>query len=153
MNITTTMPALMSKVTLHAVRRYLERVLSLPVDAWLAEMPVGISETARVLSCCERAGLPVDAVRASVLCRPVMLAVAAGFKDTVVRIEGFCYVIRDGFVVTILTDDMRDARIGQLGKVKDLDRTSMRREILKNNKRNRGKVKSRDRRRLAEVDG
>ncbi|TBY40859.1 hypothetical protein [Rhizobium leguminosarum] len=142
---------MLERVSLHAVLRYLERVLSLPVDAWLAEMPAGTSEARRVLSCCERAGLPVDAVRSSVLCRPVMLAVTAGFKDTVVRFGGFCYVIRDGAVVTILTERMRDQRIGQLGKVKVLDRTSMRREILKNNRRNRGKIKSRDRR-LAEVD-
>jgi hypothetical protein len=143
--------SMLSQVTLHAVRRYLERVLALPVDAWLAEMPAGISETARVLSCCERAGLPVDAVRASVLCRPVMLVVAAGFKDTVIRTGGFCYVVRDGCVVTILTERMRDLRIGLVSKVKDLDRTSMRREIVKNNKRNRGKNKSRDRR-LVEVE-
>lgn len=136
---------MLERVTLHAVLRYLERVLALPVDAWLGEMPPGISETARVMSCCERAGLPVDAVRSSVLCKPVLLVVTAGFKDTVVRFDGFAYV------VTVLTDQMRDQRIGLLGKVKTLDRTGMRREILKNNKRNRGKNKSRDRR-LAEVD-
>ncbi|MBX5001863.1 hypothetical protein HJB72_28485 [Rhizobium lentis] len=141
---------MLERVTFHAVRRYLERVLSLPVDAWMAEMP-GLTEIARVEACCERAGLPVDAVRSSVLCKPVLLAVTAGFKDTVVRFGGFAYVIKDGHVITVLTDQMRDQRIGLLGKVKTLDRTSMRREILKHNRRCKGKNKSRDRR-LAEVD-
>jgi hypothetical protein len=137
-------------VTYHACIRYLERVLGLPVDEWL----VGtghLSEFDRALLCCERAGLPVDAVKQSVLCKPVLYACMAGFVNCVVRCDNLAYVIREGRVATILTDRMRDKRIGLLDKVKTTDRSSMRREILKHQRRLKGKNKSRDRR-LAEVD-
>lgn len=137
-------------VTYHAVIRYLQRVLDLPVDDWLVGQD-HLSEFDRAFLCCERAGLPVDAVKQSVLCTPVLYACNAGFKNCVVRCDNLAYVIREGRVATILTDRMRDKRIGLLDKVKTADRTSMRREILKNNRRLKGKNKSRDRR-LAEVD-
>lgn len=141
---------MLERVTYHACVRYLERVLGLPVDEWL----IGhdhLNEFDKAHLCCERAGLPVDAVKQSVLCTPVLHACLAGFKNCVVRCDNLAYVIREGRVATILTDRMRDKRIGLLDKVKTTDRSSMRREILKTNRRLRGKNKSRDRR-LAEVD-
>jgi hypothetical protein len=137
-------------VTFHACIRYLERVLNLPVDEWLAGQD-HLNEFDRAVLCCERAGLPVDAVKQSVLCKPVLYACLSGFQNVIVRCDNLAYVIRDGRVATILTERMRDKRIGLLDKIKTMDRTSMRKAILKNQRRHKGKNKSRDRRPV-EVD-
>ncbi|MBB3313659.1 hypothetical protein FHT78_005453 [Rhizobium sp. BK196] len=141
---------MLDRVTNHAVLRYLQRVLNLPVDDWCAGQPFSCDRE-RVAFCCERAELPVDAVKELIMSKPVMLMCMAGFQNVCVRLDGFAYIIRQGFVVTILTDEQRDERIGQLGKIKQQSRDSMRREILKRNRRSKGKFKNRDRR-LAEVD-
>lgn len=141
---------MLDRVTHHATIRYLQRVLALPVDDWCAGQTFQ-NDKDRAAFCCERAGLPVDAVKELIMSRPVQLMCQAGFENVCVRFEGFAYIIRSGFVVTILTDEQRDERIGQLGKIRHQSRGSMRREILKHNRRTKDKNKSRDRR-LAEVD-
>ena len=141
---------MLDRVSSHAILRYLERVLGLPVDEWLVGMDAEL-ESKRVAVACERAGLPVDAVRELILHPAVLRVVASGFADCIVRLDGFAYVIKSGRVITILTGRMRDERIGQCGKVRELDRASMRREILKKNRRHKAKHRNRDRQ-LAEVD-
>lgn len=141
---------MLERVSCHAVIRYLERVLGLPVDEWLAGLG-HLDELARAELCCERAGIPPAAVRQSILTRPVIAAMLAGFQHVIVRHEGFAYVIRSGTLVTIVTERMRDERHGAGKKLKTIDRAQMRREFLKLNRRNKGKNKSRDRRRLEEA--
>jgi len=138
-------------VTNHAVIRYIERVLGLPVDEWLTDKR-HLSEDRRAMFCCHKADLPARLVREMVLCAPVRAAVACGFQQVVVRFEGFAYVIREGRVVTILTERMRDEKIGLLDKLKDQSRSEMRRQMARNGRRAKGKNKNRDRRRLAEVE-
>lgn len=141
---------MLEAVSCHAVIRYLERVLGLPVAEWLAGAD-HLDEHQRAVLCCERAGLPVAAVRQSILSRPVMMAILAGFRQVIVRHEGFAYVIRSGKLVTIVTERMRDEKIGQGKKMKLKGRMSMRREIQKANRRNKARDRSRDRRRLEEA--
>ena len=138
-------------VSHHAIIRYVERVLGLPVDEWLAGTEK-MREADRAALVCERAGLPVDAVRELVLCRPVLVAVLANFRQVIVRYEGFAYVVRSGVVATILTERMRDERIGCHGKLQERDRTQMRKDMIRTTRRLKGKNKNKDRRRLAEVD-
>lgn len=137
-------------VSCHAVIRYLERVLGLPVAEWLAGAD-HLDEHARAELCCERAGLPVAAVRQSILSRPVIMAILAGFEQVIVRYEGFAYVIRSGKLVTIVTERMRDQKTGQAKRMKVKGRMSMRREIQKANRRNKARDRSRDRRRLEDA--
>ncbi len=141
---------MLERVTYHAIFRYLERVLGLPVDEWLAGTEL-LPDRERVAIACERAGLPVDAVRELILSKPVMRVVAAGFKDCVVRLDGYSYVIKDGKVATILLNWMRDERIGQLSKLKEQSRSQLKKEFQKANRRFRGKRKSLNRQ-MAEVD-
>lgn len=141
---------MLEAVSCHAVIRYLERVLGLPVAEWLAGAD-HLDEHARAELCCERAGLPVAAVRQSILNRPVVMAILAGFQQVIVRYEGFAYVIRSGKLVTIVTERMRDEKHGQARRMKLKGRTSMRRDIQKANRRNKGKNKSRDRRQLEDA--
>lgn len=92
----------MPSVSHHAVIRYLDRVLGLPVDEWLAgkeHMP----EWQRCAICCERAGLPVDAVRATMMHPAIARVCAAGFDDVAVRLDGFVYIVKEGVVITVLT--------------------------------------------------
>lgn len=141
---------MLDRVTHHATIRYLQRVLNLPVDEWLPEL-AHLNEKEKALACCERAGLPVDAVKELIMSPAVQRVCQAGFQNVCVRLDQHAYIVRSGFVVTVLTDEMRDERIGQLGKIRQQSRDSMRREILKKNRRSKGKHKNRDRR-LAEVD-
>jgi hypothetical protein len=141
----------MSKhVSHHAVIRYVERVLGHDVEPWLVGMDMAKEED-RASHCCIMAGVHLAAVRELILCPPVRTACAAGFKNVTVRFEGFAYVILDGKVVTILTEDMRDQQFKADKKLRHFSRDEMRREFLRNNKRLKGKNKARDRRRLAEV--
>jgi hypothetical protein len=92
---------MLERVTYHACIRYLERVLGLPVDAWL----IGREhwpENLRAQHCCERAGLPVDAVKAAILCEPVMRALRSGVT-TALKHDGFVYLLRAGVVCTVQT--------------------------------------------------
>lgn len=142
----------MSKhVSHHAVIRYVERVLGHDVEPWLVGMDQAKEED-RAAHCCTMAGVHLAAVRELILCPPVLTACAAGFKNVTVRFEGFAYVILDGKVVTILTEDMRDQQFKADKKLRHFTRDEMRREFLRNNKRLKGKNKARDRRRLAEVE-
>lgn len=101
-------------VSYHAILRYLERVLGLPVDTWLVGMDT-VPEGKRVDHACQCAGLPVDYVRDLILCRPVRLALSCGFKQVVVRVDGFSYVIENSKIVTVLASGMRpkDRRPGK----------------------------------------
>lgn len=140
----------LSKVTYHAIFRYLERVLGLPVDEWLVGTEL-LPDRERVAIACERAGLPVDAVRELILSKPVLLVIAAGFKDCVVRIDGFSYVISGGKVTTVLLNWMRSSQIGQGGRMKEQTRSQLKRDFQKANRRFKDKRKS-IQRQLSEVD-
>lgn len=124
----------LDRVTYHAVLRYLDRVLGLPVDDWLHGRD-HLNEKLRAEFCCQRSGVTVDDVRQAVLVRPVMLAACAGFSKVVVRYEGFCYVIRDGAVATILTERMHDQNVSQNSKLKIRGRTETRKDGHKLNRR------------------
>lgn len=93
---------MLEKVTFHAVVRYLERVLGLPVDEWL----VGhehMNEFDKAHLCCERAGLPVDAVKATIMHPAIARVCLAGFDEVAVRLDSFVYIIKGGVVATVLT--------------------------------------------------
>jgi hypothetical protein len=141
---------MLDRVTFHAIFRYLERVLGLPVDEWLAGTEL-LADRERVAIACERARLPVDAVRELILSRPVLAVVAAGFKDCVVRLDGFSYVIRNGRVATVMTNWMRDSQVGQIGRMKEQTRSQLKKDFQKANRRFRGKRKS-IQRQMQEVD-
>lgn len=140
-----------SHVSNHAVIRYVERVLGHPVDEWLAGAG-NLREAERAVMVCNRAGLPIDAVRELILCRPVLVAVMAGFGQVIVRYEGFAYVVRSGIVATILTERMRDEKIGTFDKMKEKSRAEIRREMYRAGRRYKTKNKMRNRRRLEEVE-
>lgn len=97
---------MLSSVSYHAILRYLERVLGLPVDTWLVGMDT-VPEGKRVDHACQCAGLPVDYVRELILCPTVRTALACGFKQVVVRVDGFSYVIENSKIVTVLAHGMR----------------------------------------------
>lgn len=141
---------MLDHVSFHAVIRYLERVLGFPVNDWLVGME-RMGEDARARHCCAKAGLPLAYVRELVLCRPVLAAVICGFEQVVVRVDGFAYVVRNGIVATVLTERMRDEKIGLLDKLKEQTRPEMRRQMARNGRRAKGKNKSRNRR-MAEVE-
>lgn len=91
---------MLNRVSSHCVIRYLERVLGLPVDEWLVgtdRMP----ESTRAAMCCERAGLPVDAVRAVILSSSVALAVKTNLTGAI-KHEGFVYIVERGGVLTVM---------------------------------------------------
>ncbi|NTG61818.1 hypothetical protein G6L45_16180 [Agrobacterium rhizogenes] len=141
---------MLDRVTYHAIFRYLERVLGLPVDEWLVGTEL-LPDRERVAIACERAGLPVDAVRELILSKPVQRVVAAGFRDCVVRLDGFSYVISGGKVTTVLTNWMRDSQVGQLERMKEQTRSQLKKDFQKANRRFRGKRKS-IQRQMQEVD-
>lgn len=141
----------MSKyVSHHAVIRYVERVLGHDVEPWLVGMDLAKAEE-RAAHCCTMAGLHIAAVRELILSAPVRAACIAGFKQVTIRYEGFAYIILNGTVVTVLSNEMQDDKLQRGSKMKHFSRDEMRREFLRNNKRLKGKNKARDRRRLAEV--
>ncbi len=132
---------MLEKVTYHAIFRYLERVLGLPVDEWLVGTEL-LPDRERVAIACERAGLPVDAVRELILSAPVKRVIAAGFKDCAVRLDGFSYIISDGKVTTVLLNWMRNSQLGQHTRLKEQTRSQLKRDFQKANRRFRGKRKS-----------
>lgn len=97
---------MLSSVSYHAVLRYLERVLGLPVDAWTAGM-AGKNDLQKALHCCGCAGLPVDAIKQSILVPPVIRAMQSKLPNVTVRHDGFAYIVGYGTVRTILTGEMR----------------------------------------------
>ncbi len=141
---------MLERVTYHAILRYLERVLGLPVNEWLVGTEL-LPDRERVAMACERAGLPVDAVRELILSKPVLRVVEAGFKDCVVRLDGFAYVIRNGRVATVMMAWMRDSQIGQHCRMKEQSRSQLKREHQKANRRFKDKRKS-IQRQMQEVD-
>lgn len=140
-----------SHVSNHAVIRYVERVLGHPVDEWLAGTGKLRSDN-RAIIVCNRAGLPIDAVRELILCGPVLVAVQSGLGQVIVRYNGFAYVVRSGIVATILTERMRDEKIGTFEKMKEKSRAEIRREMYRAGRRYKTKNKMRHRRRLEEVE-
>lgn len=132
-------------VSFHAVIRYVERVLGEPCDDWLKDAGP-ILEEARARLCCQRAGLPFLAVIDLILCPPVLSACLAGFAEVSVRFEGFVYIVRSGRVISVLTEEMHDRRTGRLGRVREQSRQSMRRDILRNERRLKGRNRTLNRR-------
>jgi hypothetical protein len=102
--------ALIYRVSSHAVIRYLERVLELPVDAWLKGKE-SLGEHIKAAHVCECAGLPVDAVRLSMLIDPVVKAMRSksSQKAKVVTRDAI-YVISDGNLITVLAPQMQAYR-------------------------------------------
>lgn len=100
---------MLSRVSYHAVMRYLERVLGCPVPDWLDGKeylnPRGQAEFA-----CAAAGLSLDEVRRAMLV-PAVERVIAGVTGRVsVRCDHVVYVIKDGVVTTIKTAAMQSER-------------------------------------------
>lgn len=124
---------MLHRVSHHAVIRYLDRVLGLPVDAWLVGMEHK-PESQRSLHCCERAGLPVDAVRSVIMHPAIARVCAAGFVDVAVRLDGFVYIIQDGNVITVLTHGIylrtMGSRYGQPRVDKSKKRRKEKRRLL-----------------------
>jgi hypothetical protein len=139
-----------SSVSFHAIIRYVQRVLGEPVSDWLVGTE-RMNEEARARICCQRAGVPYGAVIDLVLCPPVLAACVAGFKEVIVRYEGFAYVVRTGRVISILTEEMHDRTTGRLSRLRTDNRKSARRDIIKNERRMKGRNRSRNRR-MAEVE-
>lgn len=101
---------MLERVTCHAVVRYLERVLRLPVAEWLVGKE-HLSENLRAEHCCERAGLPVAAVRLCMLTPPVIRQMNRNDpnKAKVITSDGI-YVIAEGRLITVLGVSMQTYR-------------------------------------------
>ncbi|MDQ0132643.1 hypothetical protein J2T08_000544 [Neorhizobium galegae] len=95
---------MLDRVSYHAVIRYLDRVLGLPVDEWLVGMD-HLAEDRKARLCCQRAGLPVDAVRNAILSPIVFLAVRSGISGAV-KHDGFVFVLQRGSVLTVMPQRM-----------------------------------------------
>jgi hypothetical protein len=82
-------------------------VLHEPVQQWLADQPP-MRECDKVSLCCERAGLPADAVRLAMLTEPVInaLSTARSHKATLVTTDAV-YVIAGRKIITVLSVGMR----------------------------------------------
>ncbi|WP_457663976.1 hypothetical protein [Sinorhizobium medicae] len=127
---------MLDAVSFHAVVRYLERVLEMPVAEWLAgHETLDARQQAEI--CCARAGMAVAAIRQAILVRPVLLAVSSGFGQVVVRHEGLAYIVRNSVVATIVTARMRDERTARANKIKDVSRTEARRNMTRRHRRMR----------------
>jgi hypothetical protein len=95
---------MLERVSSHAVIRYLQRVLGLPVDEWTVGMDRE-PERVRCAHCCERAGLPVDAVRNTILTPVVSKAIELRMTGAV-KCSGFVYVLEQGKVLTVMNPRM-----------------------------------------------
>lgn len=101
---------MLEAVSYHAVIRYLERVLCLPVSDWLREIG-DVAEHIKAELCCERAGLPVSAVRLAMLTDPVLKAMRSRHcQKTKVITRDAIFVIMQGRIVTVLSPDMQAYR-------------------------------------------
>ncbi|MDI7862556.1 hypothetical protein MRS76_11345 [Rhizobiaceae bacterium n13] len=97
-------------VSFHAVVRYLDRVLGLPVDEWLAGLD-HLPEDKRAQKACECAGLPVDAVRLCMLTEPVIRALRRPLSTKVhVITPEAIFIVQDGTLVTVLSPQMQRYR-------------------------------------------
>lgn len=101
---------MLEKVSFHSVIRYLERVLHLPVDEWLRGKE-HLNEKDRAEHCCECAGLPVDAVRLTMLTPAVIRQMNRNdsHKAKVITAEAI-FVVVEGRVVTVLALTMQAYR-------------------------------------------
>jgi hypothetical protein len=101
---------MLEAVSCHAVIRYLERVLGLPVAEWLRGKD-HLSENLKVEHCCEQAGLPVAAVRLSMLTPAVIRQMQRcdPQKAKVITSDGI-FVVVEGRVITVLSPHMRAYR-------------------------------------------
>lgn len=117
-------------VTYHACLRYLERVLGLPVGVWLIGME-HLPENLRAQHCCERAGLPVDAVKAAIMQPAILRICLAGFDEVAVRLDGFVYIIKHGVVATVLTPRIYMGTMGSRYGAPRIDRSKKRRREKK----------------------
>jgi hypothetical protein len=98
------------RVSHHSVIRYLERVLGLPVDEWLVGCD-HLNDYGKAQIACERAGLPVDAVRLSMLIEPVLKAMQtrSSQKAKIITRDAI-YVVTGGNLVTVLAPGMQAFR-------------------------------------------
>lgn len=101
---------MLDRITCHAVIRYLERVLRLPVAEWL-QGKEHLPENVKAEYCCARAGLPVAAVRLTMLTPPVIRQMNRfdPNKAKVITSDGI-YVIADGRIITVLGVSMQAYR-------------------------------------------
>lgn len=135
---------MLDHVSYHAVVRYLERVLHLPVAVWLRGRE-HLNEKLRAEHCCACAGLPVAAVRQSILIPALIGPVLADFLNVAVKHGGMVYIVRRGVICTILTERMHDERTGRARPLKDVGRTEGRRNMAKSHRRMKARDRSRDR--------
>lgn len=96
---------MLEAVSAHAVIRYLERVLRLPVAEWVRGVPM-LDERKQAEYCCGRAGLTSQAVRLAILAPAVERALSAGAIKAKVVTETAIYVVERGKVITVLTPEM-----------------------------------------------
>lgn len=127
---------MLSCVTYHAVVRYLERVLHLPVESWLVGMEHNTHEF-QAMECCRRADLPIEAVRSAVLSPAVLRALSCGLSKINLIHDDAVYVIDGGRVVTILSIPIYDNMMRRRYGPRMEDKSKKRRKAM---------------RRLAEVD-
>lgn len=103
-------------ITPHAVIRFLERVMGLPIapEIWRAH-DGGARMTAAQMAC-EGHGLTIDQVRALIVSATPMIGaiIKAGCPDTKILGGDFAYIFRQGFLVTIVFKWMRDDRMKDL---------------------------------------
>ncbi|ASY64461.1 hypothetical protein SJ05684_c30370 [Sinorhizobium sojae CCBAU 05684] len=76
----------------------------------MAEGKEALGENIKAAHCCERAGLPVDAVRLSMLTEPVMRAMRSRSQKTKVITREAIYVVTQGSLVTVLAPTMQAYR-------------------------------------------
>jgi hypothetical protein len=97
---------MLERVSSHAVIRYLERVLCLPVDDWCSDREFP-HDRAKAEFCCERAGLPVDAVKLCMLTDDVLRAMGSRTATRGRLVTKECiYIFRDGNLITLLAPEM-----------------------------------------------
>lgn len=101
---------MLERVSCHAVIRYLERVLHLPVAEWLLgcdHLPADLQEKI----CCERADLPTEAVRLAMLTPPVIRQMNRNdSRKAKVITSDAIYVVVSGRIITVLEPGMQPYR-------------------------------------------
>ncbi|MBB4066775.1 hypothetical protein [Gellertiella hungarica] len=92
------------RISSHAVLRYMERVMRLPVQEWIGDDDT-LPENLKVLRCCQRARLSLHDICNEILHPAVKLVMDSGFANCKVRLDRITYVVKDGHLITVMREN------------------------------------------------
>lgn len=92
------------RVSSHAILRYMERVMRLPVQEWVGGDDT-LPENLKVARVCQRAKVSAYEICQQILNPSVVAVMKAGFANCKIKQGRITYVVKDGHLITVMRDN------------------------------------------------